>query len=111
MLRVWCAVDCGRVINPDGAKNQIEGGIVQALSWTLIEELRHKNGRILPGGVGIERAHGLRWAIVRGFVQAIEQALPHQPHRVDARFGAAADRQIGFAALDRPERFADREMR
>jgi CO/xanthine dehydrogenase Mo-binding subunit len=51
VLRVWCAVDCGRVINPDGAKNQIEGGIVQALSWTLIEELRHKNGRVLPGGL------------------------------------------------------------
>ena len=37
---VWCAVDAGLVINPDGAANQIEGNIVQAISWALIEEVR-----------------------------------------------------------------------
>lgn len=37
---VWCAVDAGLVINPDGLVNQIEGNIVQAISWTLIEEVR-----------------------------------------------------------------------
>ncbi len=25
---IWCAADCGCVINPDGARNQLEGGIV-----------------------------------------------------------------------------------
>jgi CO/xanthine dehydrogenase Mo-binding subunit len=38
--RVWCAVDAGRLVHPDGARNQIEGGIQQAASWTLFEELR-----------------------------------------------------------------------
>jgi CO/xanthine dehydrogenase Mo-binding subunit len=38
--RVWAACDAGLVINPDGARNQIEGGIVQAISWTLKEEVR-----------------------------------------------------------------------
>ena len=38
--RVWCAVDAGRLINPDGARNQIEGGIVQSISWTLKEAVR-----------------------------------------------------------------------
>jgi len=38
--RVWCAVDAGLVVNPDGARNQIEGGIIQALSWTLKEQVR-----------------------------------------------------------------------
>jgi CO/xanthine dehydrogenase Mo-binding subunit len=38
--RVWCAVDAGLVINPDGAANQIEGGAVQATSWTLREQVR-----------------------------------------------------------------------
>ena len=37
--RVWCAVDAGLVINPDGLRNQVEGGIVQATSWTLKEQL------------------------------------------------------------------------
>ena len=37
---VWCAVDAGLVINPDGLANQVEGNIVQAVSWTLIEEVR-----------------------------------------------------------------------
>ena len=36
---VWCSHDCGQLINPDGARNQIEGGIVQTVSRTLIEEL------------------------------------------------------------------------
>jgi len=37
---VWCSHDCGQVINPDGAINQIEGGIVQTISRTLLEELQ-----------------------------------------------------------------------
>lgn len=37
---VWCSHDCGQVINPDGAINQIEGGIVQTISRTLLEELK-----------------------------------------------------------------------
>ncbi|MBL8675406.1 MAG: xanthine dehydrogenase family protein molybdopterin-binding subunit, partial [Rhodospirillales bacterium] len=38
--RVWCAADAGLVVNPDGARNQLEGGIVQAVSWTLKERVR-----------------------------------------------------------------------
>jgi CO/xanthine dehydrogenase Mo-binding subunit len=38
--RAWAAVDIGRVVNPDGAINQIEGGVVQATSWTLKEAVR-----------------------------------------------------------------------
>jgi nicotinate dehydrogenase subunit B len=38
--RLWAAVDAGMVINPDGCRNQIEGGLIQALSWTLKEEVR-----------------------------------------------------------------------
>lgn len=34
------AVDAGLIINPDGAANQIEGGAVQATSWTLKERVR-----------------------------------------------------------------------
>ena len=43
--RTWAAVDAGLIINPDGLANQIEGGVVQSVSWTLMEEVRFdKNG-------------------------------------------------------------------
>jgi CO/xanthine dehydrogenase Mo-binding subunit len=38
--RVAAAVDSGEAVNPDGIRNQIEGAIVQALSWTTQEEVR-----------------------------------------------------------------------
>jgi nicotinate dehydrogenase subunit B len=37
---VWAAADSGLVINPDGLKNQIEGGVIQSTSWTLYEQVR-----------------------------------------------------------------------
>jgi len=40
VMQVWCACDGGLVINPDGAINQLEGGIVQAVSWALKEGVR-----------------------------------------------------------------------
>jgi CO/xanthine dehydrogenase Mo-binding subunit len=40
VTRVWCAADAGLVINPDGAINQLEGGIVQGISWALKEGVR-----------------------------------------------------------------------
>ena len=38
--RVVAAVDAGEAVNPDGIRNQIEGAILQAASWTLMEEVR-----------------------------------------------------------------------
>ena len=43
---VWAAVDAGLVVSPDGVRNQVEGGIVQSLSWTLKEQVRFEDGRI-----------------------------------------------------------------
>lgn len=39
LRRVWCAADAGLVINPDGARNQLEGGILHAASMTLKEQV------------------------------------------------------------------------
>lgn len=44
--RCWTALDCGRIVNPDGVVNQAEGGIIQATSWTLLEEVRFDRTRI-----------------------------------------------------------------
>ncbi len=38
LTRAHIAVDCGEAIDVDGVINQIEGGAIQAASWTLIEE-------------------------------------------------------------------------
>jgi CO/xanthine dehydrogenase Mo-binding subunit len=38
--RLTIAVDVGLVVNPDGVVNQIEGGALQALSWTTKEQVR-----------------------------------------------------------------------
>ena len=45
--RIWAAVDAGAVVNPDGLLNQIEGGVLQSLSWALKEEVRWDASGIL----------------------------------------------------------------
>ncbi|MBI3044804.1 MAG: xanthine dehydrogenase family protein molybdopterin-binding subunit [Betaproteobacteria bacterium] len=44
--RIVTAIDCGRVVNPDGVANQAEGGIIQAMSWTLKEQVRFDRARV-----------------------------------------------------------------
>ncbi|MGI9479864.1 MAG: molybdopterin cofactor-binding domain-containing protein [Hyphomicrobiaceae bacterium] len=39
LLNAYAAVDSGEIINPDGIRNQVEGSIIQAASWTLKEAL------------------------------------------------------------------------
>jgi CO/xanthine dehydrogenase Mo-binding subunit len=39
--------DAGLIINPDGVRAQIEGGIVQSASWTLKEQLKFSKSRIV----------------------------------------------------------------
>jgi CO/xanthine dehydrogenase Mo-binding subunit len=47
--RVTVAVDCGRLINPSSAANQIEGGIVWSLTGLLYGGYPIKNGRAVNG--------------------------------------------------------------
>jgi CO/xanthine dehydrogenase Mo-binding subunit len=39
VVRVVSAVDSGEIVNPDGVINQIEGGILQSISWSTVEEV------------------------------------------------------------------------
>ena len=48
--RFWCAIDPGRVIDENGVRNQCEGAIVQSASWTLLEELKQRDGRVATTG-------------------------------------------------------------
>jgi CO/xanthine dehydrogenase Mo-binding subunit len=44
--RLVCAQDMGFVVNPEGAKMQIEGCLTMGLGYALTEEIRFKNGQI-----------------------------------------------------------------
>ena len=46
LIKMWAAVDVGEVINMDGLTNQIEGGMIQAASWTLKEEVTFNTAEI-----------------------------------------------------------------
>jgi nicotinate dehydrogenase subunit B len=46
LVRAVAAVDSGEAVNPNGIRNQIEGGIVQSTSWTLYEEVTFDRTRI-----------------------------------------------------------------
>ena len=56
------ATDSGEAVNPDGIRNQIEGGIIQSLSWTLAEEVTFDRTRVTSvdwGGYPILRFNGV----------------------------------------------------
>src|SRR5690606_16301645 len=42
--KVWCAVDCGIVVNRDAAKNIIEGGVVDGIGHAMYSQLTFTEG-------------------------------------------------------------------
>lgn len=44
LKKVWCAVDCGIVVNMEGALNQVEGGIIDGLGHAMYSQLTFKDG-------------------------------------------------------------------
>jgi CO/xanthine dehydrogenase Mo-binding subunit len=46
VVRAVSAIDSGEVVNPDGIRNQTEGGILQSISWTLYEAVTFDDTRI-----------------------------------------------------------------
>ena len=49
---VTAVVDCGRVVNPDLVRSQFEGGVVFALSATMMQEITVEKGRVQQGNFG-----------------------------------------------------------
>jgi CO/xanthine dehydrogenase Mo-binding subunit len=73
LRRVWAAADAGLVINPDGARNQLEGGIVHAASMTLKEQ-------VTMDGDGITSLDWDRYPIMKfSEVPEIEVVIIHNP--------------------------------
>ena len=46
LKRIWCAADAGLVISPDGARNQVEGGIIMGASFVMKERVRFADGKV-----------------------------------------------------------------
>ena len=45
-LGAVAANDSGHIVSPDGIANQIEGGLIQSLSWSLKEEVKFDDTRV-----------------------------------------------------------------
>jgi isoquinoline 1-oxidoreductase subunit beta len=50
LVKIVAAIDCGMVVNPDGLKNQMEGGTVFGLGQALRNEITVKNSRVEQDG-------------------------------------------------------------
>ena len=105
VTRVDCAVDAGLAINPDGIINQIEGGIVQSISWTLKE-------RIAFGPAGTTARTWEDYPIL-GFdeVPEIHIELIPQPELPPLGVGEAAHGPVGAAIANAVARALDYRIR
>ena len=77
IVRAVAATDSGEAVNPDGIRNQIEGGIVQSASWTLAEEVTFDATRVTSldwGGYPI-----LRFPQVPDRIDVVIVDRPGQP--------------------------------
>jgi len=59
--RVVCAQDMGLVVNPDGARMQMEGCIAMGLGYVFAEELRFEGGKILDQNFGTYELARFSW--------------------------------------------------
>jgi nicotinate dehydrogenase subunit B len=72
--RAWIAADAGLVINPDGAANQLEGGLIHAVSMTLKEQ-------VTLDGDGITSVDWASYPILKfSEVPEISTEIIHAPH-------------------------------
>jgi isoquinoline 1-oxidoreductase beta subunit len=46
LRHIWLALDCGLAINPDGVRQQVEGGVIEALAATLWQEIHLEGGAV-----------------------------------------------------------------
>lgn len=47
VVRAVNAYECGAIVNPDGLRNQVIGGLIQGLGGALFEKIEFDNGRII----------------------------------------------------------------
>jgi nicotinate dehydrogenase subunit B len=88
--RVVTALDCGLTVNPDGAKNQVEGSIIMGMGAALYEAVEFRGGSILNPGF-------VRYRVPRiNDSPAIEVVLVGDPE--EASTGAGEPAMVPIAA-------------
>ncbi len=91
VTRLVLAADVGLIINPDGVKNQLEGGAIQATSWTLKEQV----------GLGSHGISSLGWEdyplLKFSEVPAVEIELIDRPDLAPVGAGEAAQGPVAAA--------------
>ncbi|MBN2241917.1 MAG: xanthine dehydrogenase family protein molybdopterin-binding subunit [Acidobacteria bacterium] len=90
--RIVHAQDMGPVINPEGARMQIEGAIIMGLGYSLSEEIHFKGGEIRDLGFGSYKIPRFSWA-----PQKIETVLVEN-HAIDPS-GCGEPPIVGMGAL------------
>ena len=91
MDQLWLAVDVGLVVNPDGVRNQIEGGAIQSVSWTLLEQVQFDRQQITS--TDWERYPILRFSDV----PQVEVDILDQPGQASVGAGEAAQGPVAAA--------------
>jgi len=61
VARVTCAQEMGTVVNPNGAKVQMEGCVTMGLGYVLSEELRFRGGKIFDRNFGTYHLPRFSW--------------------------------------------------
>ena len=84
------AVDAGEIVNPDGIRNQIEGGILQSTSWTLYQSVDFDE-------IGIKSIDWSSYPILR-FNAVPDSIEVHLIPRSDQPFLGAGEASQGPAA-------------
>lgn len=82
--RVVCAQDMGEVVNPEGARMQMEGCITMGLGYALGEDIRFKDGAILDRNFDTYAIPRFSW------LPAIETILIEAPDRPASAGGEPA---------------------
>jgi CO/xanthine dehydrogenase Mo-binding subunit len=89
--RVLCVQDMGIVVNPEGARQQMEGCITMGLGYSLSEQIHFKNGEVLDRNFGVYKIPRFSW------VPKIETVLIDNPN--DPPSGGGEPAIIGMGAV------------
>jgi len=72
--------DSGKIVNRQMATGQVEGGIAQGLGYSLMEEILHKDGKLLTSGFTTYRIPTIRDVAPNTQVDFVEDIYPYGPY-------------------------------
>lgn len=124
VIKLTSAHDVGKAINPQLAEGQIEGGTVQAYGYSLLEEIKFSNGRILnnnlttyiiPTSMDVPPMETIIIETGYPYGPYGAKGLGEMPHVVPAGAIAAAVRQATGIEIDEipitPEKLFEKQVR